>query len=131
VATKPEPDDMNASDVQGDVRSNVQSSMQDSNLDNSSGDRLDDPLARFRNWRGFLAATIAVNALFVYGMIANVADPVVSTWFKAMIWLPFNAIATALYLMFMIRLSVFGLHYVALCIALIVANWGIMFGAGG
>jgi hypothetical protein len=64
-------------------------------------------------------------------MIANVADPVVSTWFKAMIWLPFNAIATALYLMFMIRLSVFGLHYVALCIALIVANWGIMFGAGG
>ena len=91
----------------------------------------DDPLRRFRNWSGFLAATIAVNALFVYGMVANVADPAVSTWFKALVWLPFNAIASALYLMFMIRLSPSGLHYVALCVLLIVANWGIMFGAGG
>jgi hypothetical protein len=64
-----------------------------------------DPLNRFRNWRGFLAAAIAVNLLFAYGMWNNTADPAAAIWFKVLVWLPFNAIATALYLVFMIKLG--------------------------
>lgn len=64
-----------------------------------------DPLHHFRNWRGFLAAAITVNLLFVYGMWNNTADPGVAIWFKVLVWLPFNAIATALYLVFMIKLG--------------------------
>ena len=64
-----------------------------------------DPLQRFRNWRGFLAAAVAVNLLFLYGMLNNTADPDVAIWFKVLAWLPFNAIATALYLVFMIKLG--------------------------
>ena len=89
-----------------------------------------DPLARFRSWRGFLLAAIAVNALFIYGMLANVSDPAVRTWFKALVWLPFNAIATALYWVFMQRLRTVGIFYGLLCAVLIVVNWVIFFRAG-
>ena len=95
------------------------------------------PLARFRSWRGFLAAAVAVNALFAYGMIGNMADPSVSTWFKALVWLPFNAIATALYGAILVKLGLPGegdhkrnrvgrMFYTVLCATLIVANWALM-----
>jgi hypothetical protein len=91
-----------------------------------------DALDRFRNWHGFLAAALAVNALFVYGMLGNVADPSVRTWFKALVWLPFNAIATAVYIMLAIRLSSTrgGKLYVILCGVVAVGNWGVMLAAG-
>lgn len=89
-----------------------------------------DPLARFRSWRGFLFAAIALNVLFVYGMFAAVADPDVALWFKAISWLPFNAIASVLYGVFMlklVRIDAFGPWYVALCVLMIAANWTAMF----
>ena len=91
-----------------------------------------DALDRFRNWPGFLGASLAVNALFVYGMLANVGDPNVRTWFKALVWLPFNAIATAVYLMLALRLSQGrgGLFYGILCGAVAVGNWVVMLAAG-
>lgn len=91
-----------------------------------------DALALFRNWHGFLLAALAVNALFVYGMLANVGDPSVRTWFKALVWLPFNAIATAVYLMLAMRLSKGrgGAFYGILCGAVAIANWVVMAAAG-
>jgi hypothetical protein len=90
-----------------------------------------DPLARFRNWRGFLFAAIALNALFIYGMFAGAADPSVKGWFKAISWLPFNVIASVLYYVFMVKLSRddggSGKLYAALCLAMIAANWIAMF----
>lgn len=91
-----------------------------------------DALDRFRNWHGFLAAALAVNALFVYGMLGNVADPGVGAWFKALVWLPFNAIATAVYLMLALRLSTGrgGALFASLCAIVAMANWGVMLAAG-
>jgi len=91
-----------------------------------------DALDRFRNWHGFLAAALAVNALFVYGMLGNVGDPSVRTWFKALVWLPFNAIATAVYLMLAVRLSKSrgGMFYAILCGAVAIGNWIVMLTAG-
>jgi len=91
-----------------------------------------DALDRFRNWHGFLLASLAVNALFVYGMLGNVADPSVATWFKALVWLPFNAIATAVYLTLAVRLGGGrgGKAYALLCGILVVANWVVMLAAG-
>ncbi|MCP5278706.1 MAG: hypothetical protein H6935_10155 [Thiobacillus sp.] len=91
-----------------------------------------DTLERFRNWHGFLAAALAVNALFVYGMLGNVADPSVSAWFKALVWLPFNAIATAVYLMLALRLSKGrgGMFFVTLCAIVGIGNWVVMLLAG-
>jgi hypothetical protein len=91
-----------------------------------------DDLERFRNWHGFLLAALAVNALFVYGMLGNVADPGVRTWFKALVWLPFNAIATAVYFMLAVRLSKRrgGPFYGILCLTVVVANWVVMLTAG-
>lgn len=91
-----------------------------------------DALDRFRNWHGFLVAALAVNALFVYGMLGNVADPSVSTWFKALVWLPFNAIATAVYLMLAVRLSRArgSTLYAILCGAVAIGNWVVMVAAG-
>jgi hypothetical protein len=91
-----------------------------------------DPLARFRHWGGFLLAALAVNVLFVYGMLANVADAGVRTWFKALVWLPFNAIATAVYLMLAVKLAQRsgGVFYRTFCLAMIVANWAVMLVAG-
>jgi hypothetical protein len=97
-----------------------------------------EPPARFQSWRGFLVAAIAVNALFAWGMLGQMADPHTSTWYKALIWLPFNAIATAVYLAIMSRLARGGgegaggaalgrLFYGIVCISLIVANWVVMF----
>ena len=85
-----------------------------------------DPLARFRNWPGFLAAAIALNALFVYGMFAGASDPEVRGWFKALSWLPFNVIASVLYFVFMVKLSK-AAPYVVICLAMIAANWIAMF----
>lgn len=91
-----------------------------------------DALDRFRNWHGFLLASLAVNALFVHGMLGNVADPGMATWFKALVWLPFNAIATAVYLTLAGRLGGArgGRLYALLCHALAVANWLVMLAAG-
>ena len=91
-----------------------------------------DPLARFRHWGGFLLAALAVNVLFVYGMLANVADASMRTWFKSLVWLPFNAIATAVYVMLAVKLGQRwgGAFYRSLCLALIIANWAVMLVAG-
>jgi hypothetical protein len=96
-----------------------------------------DPLHRFRNWRGFLAAAIAVNLLFAYGMWNNTADPSVAIWFKVLVWLPFNAIATALYIVFMLKLGkacdannhTGGVFYSLLSGFMIAANWIMLFAA--
>jgi hypothetical protein len=100
-------------------------------------DSPEDPLHRFRNWRGFLAAAIAVNLLFAYGMWNNTADPSVAIWFKVLVWLPFNAIATALYIVFMLKLGkacdannqTGGVFYSLLSGFMIVANWILLFAA--
>ena len=88
-----------------------------------------DPLARFQNWLGFLSATIAVNLLFVWGMIGNSGDPKLALWYKALIWLPFNVIATLLY--YVIRLKLADRRgaplYGALCLTMIAINWVILF----
>jgi hypothetical protein len=88
-----------------------------------------DPLARFRSWHGFLLATLAVNGLFVWGMLANAHDPTQRIWFQTLVWLPFNAIATAVYYAIMQRLRVEprGCFYLLVCPLLIVANWLVMF----
>ena len=90
-----------------------------------------DPLARFRSWRGFLFASVALNVLFVYGMLAGVSDPGVAIWYKVLAWLPFNVIATAVYLAIMARLAgtAGGPFFRVLCLAMIVANWAMMIGA--
>lgn len=102
-----------------------------------------DPLARFRSWRGFLVAAIILNGLFVFTMLGH-NDPSVALWHKMLIWLPFNAIATAVYLAILVRLSgeggvvartaeasgpanPRGTLYRILCMGLIVANWTVMF----
>jgi hypothetical protein len=85
-----------------------------------------DPLARFRSWRGFLVAAIAVNVLFVYTMLGH-SDPGAAVWGKVLVWFPFNAIATAVYLAIMARLARDGgLFYSVLCTGLIIANWAVM-----
>lgn len=95
-----------------------------------------DPLARFRSWRGFLLAAVALNALFVWGMWGSASDPSVGAWTKALSWFPFNVIATVLYLVFMAKLSraggadqakTGGAFYVLLCVAMIATNWLLMF----
>jgi hypothetical protein len=90
-----------------------------------------DPLARFRSWRGFLLASVALNLLFVYGMLAGVSDPSAAIWYKVLAWLPFNVIATAVYLAIMARLANAsgGAFYRILCLAMIVANWAVLLGA--
>jgi hypothetical protein len=85
--------------------------------------------SRFDSWRGFLLATVTVNLLFVYGMLAGMGDAAVSIWYKTLIWLPFNAISTAIYLAIMTRLGSAGWgSFRILCAVLIVANWSVMFG---
>ena len=94
-----------------------------------------DPLARFRSWRGFLFAALAVYVLFAYAMAGN-TDASVGTWYKALVWLPFNAIATAVYLAIMARLSrpdketagsnSGGALYAVVCVVMIIANWMLM-----
>jgi hypothetical protein len=90
-----------------------------------------DPLSRFRSWRGFLAASVAVNVLFLYGMLGAVTVPGAAIWLKTLAWLPFNLIATAVYLAIMARLAPVagGLFYRILCAFMIVASWSVMFAA--
>lgn len=94
-----------------------------------------DPLARFRDWRGFLLAAVAVNALFVWGMLGQVSDPATAAWHKTLVWLPFNTIATGIYYAILVRLTRPGASragatlYFLLCSGLIVANWAIMLAA--
>ncbi len=90
-------------------------------------DSTDDPLHRFRSWRGFLFATVAVNLLFVYGMLSGMGNANLSIWYKTLIWLPFNVIATALYLAIMTRLgnSGWGIFRI-LCVVMVVANWSVL-----
>lgn len=80
--------------------------------------------SRFHSWRGFLAASVAVNLLFIYGMAGGMADPNAAIWYKTLIWLPFNAIASAVYLAIMARLP--GFFYRLICAAMIVLDWSLL-----
>lgn len=84
--------------------------------------------SRFHSWRGFLAASVAVNLLFIYGMAGGMAggmaDPNAAIWYKTLIWLPFNAIASAVYLAIMARLP--GVFYRLICAAMIVLDWSLL-----
>jgi len=87
------------------------------------------PLRHFQSWLGFMFAALAVNILFVYGMLAGMGDATLSIWYKTLIWLPFNVISTALYLAIMTRLR--GTRWSLfrpLCALAIVGNWSIMIG---
>lgn len=86
-------------------------------------------LSRFRNWHGFLFAAVIVNLLFVYGMLGHSGDPVLARWYKALIWLPFNAIATLLYYVFTVKLAgaTGGVFYRILCLVMVAANWTAMY----
>lgn len=88
-----------------------------------------DPLIRFRNWRGFLAAAVIVNILFVYGMLGHQTTGALAIWYKTLIWLPFNVIATVLYYVFKIKLAgqPGGAYFGALCLVMVTANWIAMF----
>jgi hypothetical protein len=88
----------------------------------------DNPLVRFSSWRGFLFASVAVNLLFVYGMLAGMGDATLSIWYKTLIWLPFNVISSVLYLAIMARLGNAGWRlFRILCMVMIVANWSVLF----
>jgi hypothetical protein len=95
-----------------------------------------DPLARFRDWRGFLLAAIAVNALFAWGMTLGAGDPQTRIWNLVLVWLPFNTIATVVYYAMLVRLTgpertaLARGFYRVLCSGLIVANWTLMLKAG-
>lgn len=88
-----------------------------------------DPLRRFRNWPGFLAATIAVNLLFLWGMWGAVADPAHALLTKTLSWLPFNVITTVLYYVFKVKLADRrgSVLYGALCLVMVLANWAALF----
>lgn len=114
--------------------------LDDSAAQNRDGQDEKDPLARFRTWRGFLFASIALNVLFVYGMIGAMTDPHAAGWYKALSWLPFNVIASVLYYVFLVKLTQAdvdcarasgarsrGTPYVVLCLAMIAANWIALF----
>lgn len=91
-----------------------------------------DELARFRRWPGFLLASVLLNLLFLYGMLAMTSDAALATWYKTLIWLPFNVIATVLYYVFWIKLGrpgVAGLLYRLVCFAMAAGNWLAMFAA--
>lgn len=98
----------------------------------SEGAEQEDPLRRFRDWHGFLIAAMAVNVLFVYGMLGQVADPATATWHKALVWLPFNCLAAVVYYVAMIKLGGrrgWGVFYRLLCGGLIAGNWTLMLAA--
>jgi len=110
---------------------------EDDRNDPAADTGIPDRLARFRSWRGFLVAAIVVNALFVYTLLGH-RGPEVVLWHKTLIWLPFTAIATAVYLAIMSRLgmrgpsdrlTLAGRFYVGVCVLLIVANWAILLAA--
>lgn len=86
---------------------------------------------RFENWRAFLFVAIAVNGLYLWGMLAQMGDARIDAWTKALAWLPFNVIATALYLVFLVKLAQgqAGLLLKGLCLAMIVLNWTAFFAA--
>lgn len=91
-----------------------------------------DPLRRFRDWRGFLLAALAVNMLFVWGLLGQVSDPATATWHKVLVWLPFNFLASVVYYVLLLKLGgpgLAGLFYRLLCGALIVGNWTVMLAA--
>lgn len=93
----------------------------------STEDKADDPLVRFRNWRGFLFATVAVNLLFIYGMLGGMTHASLSIWYKTLIWLPFNVITTVLYLAIMTRLGNTGWGiFRILCAIMIIVNWVVL-----
>lgn len=97
--------------------------------DDPAVSEISDPLRPFRNWHGFLLAALAVNTLFAYGMLGQVSEPATAAWHKTLVWLPFNALATAVYYVIMIRLAcpgAWGLFYRLLCGGLIIGNWLLM-----
>ncbi len=104
----------------------------------SGGGGEGEPPRRFQSWRAFLFAAIGVNALYLWGMVGLTRDPASAVWAKTLAWLPFNLIATVLYYVFIIKLSgtggfalrsLAGAFFVALCLAMIVANWIAFFAA--
>ncbi len=103
-------------------------------------------LTRFRSWRGFLFVAIAVNGLYLWGMMGLVQDPGGAIWAKVLTWLPFNLIASVLYFVFLVKLSkadedaaragggadkagTSGALYAVLCLAMIAVNWIAFFAA--
>lgn len=98
----------------------------ESNGGQAANAEIPDRLARFRSWRGFLVAAFVVNALFVYTLLGHRAPEVV-LWHKMLLWLPFTAIATAVYLAVMRRLA--SRFYTALGALLIAANWAVLLAA--
>jgi hypothetical protein len=105
-----------------------------------------DAQTRFRSWRGFLFVAIAVNALYLWGMMGQMQDPSTAVWAKVLTWLPFNLIASVLYFVFLVKLSkadedaaraaggadkagTGGAFYAVLCLAMIAVNWSAFFAA--
>jgi hypothetical protein len=99
------------------------------NMDNQPEAQESDPLARFRNWPGFLAAAVVVNLFFLWGMWGAVAVPAQALLTKSLSWLPFNVITTFLYYVFKVKLAgrPGGALYGALCLVMVVANWTALF----
>lgn len=98
------------------------------NAEENSGEMPHALVSRFNSWRGFLFASVAVNLLFVYGMLAGMGDATLSIWYKTLIWLPFNVISSVLYLAIMARLGNAGWRlFRILCMVMIVANWSVLF----
>lgn len=98
----------------------------------SETEKNNEAAAPVRNWHGLLLAGMLVNAFFVYTMLGAPPEPSVRVWYKVLVWFPFNAIATGVYLAIMMRLSgatasTFAKYfYVALCALLIVVNWTLL-----
>ena len=103
-----------------------------------------DPLARFQNWHAFLFVAVAVNVLYLWGMMGQMGDPNTAMWYRALTWLPFNLITTVLYYVFYVKLtgagadksaaipgqdSAPGMRYAFLCLAMVIINWVAMFAA--
>jgi len=87
------------------------------------GDSEKDPFGLFRSWHGFFAATVAVNLLFVITLLGH-NDPSVALWHKILLWLPFTAVVSAVYLAVMSRLP--SLLYRLACPLLIGLNWALL-----
>ncbi|MEW5787246.1 MAG: hypothetical protein AB1899_05265 [Pseudomonadota bacterium] len=87
--------------------------------------------ARFVSWPLFLFVAIGVNALYLWGMLAQMGHAVADPWTKALAWLPFNFIATVLYFAFYVKLGRgrAGAIFALLCVAMIALNWIVFFAA--
>ena len=83
--------------------------------------------ARLANWPGFLLLGVAVNVLFLWGMMGSMGDSATAAWTRALSWLPFNLIASVFYLVCYLKLS--HLAFRGLAAAMTGANWIAFFAA--